>query len=483
MFLSLIRSFLARDSPGAKDREAMGRKKKAVAKPFWYAPAQDSVREAFSIAFLSRAWRACAVLRARCGRAGTLPRQSARAADSRGVAPRESARACSWGRLFSGNVALPAAIGCSWYCGTDRTFDDEVILVQHQRTKHFQCPTCHKKLTTATALKTHCLYVHKEEIHKVPNAKEGRDNFDFDIVGMDGVEAAEEALLDPSKRQKTGPAAAAPIAPPPHFVPGGGVGGAAQAAQMAQALAAQMGIPQPSAPYGGVPGMPGVSAPPGAAPPGSAPPGAAPPPVGSLQWQAMMAGRPPPPQPPQPPGFPGAPQPPPNPYAQPPPNPYAQPPPNPYGQPPNPYGQPPNPYGQPPNPYGQQPGTSQPQQPMQSHYPPPQPQGITNQPPQWGQPISSSHAPPTQGAANGGPPQQQYPGPPQYGSLPQYAGPPPPQQGGAPPPAHSAAPPPPGAAPAADAPQTNQVYLVFDDGELSMEEKRASLPRYSFSGS
>ena len=28
----------------------MGRKKKAVAKPFWYAPAQDAVRAAFSIA-------------------------------------------------------------------------------------------------------------------------------------------------------------------------------------------------------------------------------------------------------------------------------------------------------------------------------------------------------------------------------------------------------------------------------------------------
>ena len=68
MFLSLLRSFLARDSPGAKDSEAMGRKKKAVAKPFWYAPDQDAVREAFSIAFLSRAWRACAVLRVRCGR-------------------------------------------------------------------------------------------------------------------------------------------------------------------------------------------------------------------------------------------------------------------------------------------------------------------------------------------------------------------------------------------------------------------------------
>ena len=28
------------------------------------------------------------------------------------------------------------ATGGSWYCGTDRTFDDETILIQHQRTKH-----------------------------------------------------------------------------------------------------------------------------------------------------------------------------------------------------------------------------------------------------------------------------------------------------------------------------------------------------------
>ncbi|EKX54816.1 hypothetical protein GUITHDRAFT_63305, partial [Guillardia theta CCMP2712] len=75
-----------------------------------------------------------------------------------------------------------------WYCGPERTFDDETTLVQHQRTKHFQCNTCHKKLNTATALKTHCLYVHKEEITRVPNAKEGRDQFGFDVVGMDGVE-------------------------------------------------------------------------------------------------------------------------------------------------------------------------------------------------------------------------------------------------------------------------------------------------------
>lgn len=61
------------------------------------------------------------------------------------------------------------------------------LVVGVQRNKHFQCTTCHKKLTTATALKTHMLYVHKEEITAVPNAKPGRDDFNFDIIGMDNV--------------------------------------------------------------------------------------------------------------------------------------------------------------------------------------------------------------------------------------------------------------------------------------------------------
>lgn len=56
-----------------------------------------------------------------------------------------------------------------------------------QKNKHFQCGTCHKKLNTATALKTHCLYVHKEEITRVPNAKPGRDEFGYDVVGMAGM--------------------------------------------------------------------------------------------------------------------------------------------------------------------------------------------------------------------------------------------------------------------------------------------------------
>jgi hypothetical protein len=117
--------------------------------------------------------------------------------------------------------------------------------------------------------------VHKEEINRVPNAKEGKDTFDFDIVGMDGVADAEEAAevaADPSKKQKTGPTGIAPpppgIAPPPH--PYGGTAPAIPGmpqlpsnpyAQIAQQMAAQMGIPQPGMPFGGVPGLPGVPMP------------------------------------------------------------------------------------------------------------------------------------------------------------------------------------------------------------------------------
>lgn len=39
-----------------------------------------------------------------------------------------------------------------YYC--DRIFDDEAQLVQHQRSKHFKCPECPKKLNTAQARPT-----------------------------------------------------------------------------------------------------------------------------------------------------------------------------------------------------------------------------------------------------------------------------------------------------------------------------------------
>ncbi|KAJ7942835.1 protein SUPPRESSOR OF FRI 4-like [Quillaja saponaria] len=72
-----------------------------------------------------------------------------------------------------------------YYC--DREFDDEKILVQHQKAKHFKCHACHKKLSTASGMAIHVLQVHKETVDKVPNAKPGRDSTDIDIYGMQGI--------------------------------------------------------------------------------------------------------------------------------------------------------------------------------------------------------------------------------------------------------------------------------------------------------
>lgn len=52
-----------------------------------------------------------------------------------------------------------------WYC--NREFDDDKILVQHQKAKHFKCHICHKKLYTGPGLSIHCMQVHKEAIDKV----------------------------------------------------------------------------------------------------------------------------------------------------------------------------------------------------------------------------------------------------------------------------------------------------------------------------
>ncbi|KAL6971868.1 Protein SUPPRESSOR OF FRI 4 [Sarracenia purpurea var. burkii] len=72
-----------------------------------------------------------------------------------------------------------------YYC--DREFDDEKILVQHQKAKHFKCHVCHKKLSTAGGMVIHVLQVHKETVTKVPNAKPGRESTDIEIYGMQGI--------------------------------------------------------------------------------------------------------------------------------------------------------------------------------------------------------------------------------------------------------------------------------------------------------
>ncbi|KAL6844557.1 hypothetical protein ACP4OV_025216 [Aristida adscensionis] len=74
-----------------------------------------------------------------------------------------------------------------YYC--DREFDDEKILVQHQKAKHFKCHVCHKKLSTASGMAIHVLQVHKESVTKVPNAKPDRESTEIEIFGMQGIPA------------------------------------------------------------------------------------------------------------------------------------------------------------------------------------------------------------------------------------------------------------------------------------------------------
>lgn len=88
-----------------------------------------------------------------------------------------------------------------FYC--ERKFDDEKVLIQHQKAKHFKCHLCSKKLSTAGGLVVHVMQVHKETIKSIPNAKPDRESVDFEIYGMEGI--PEEFLPDSAKRMKTAP--------------------------------------------------------------------------------------------------------------------------------------------------------------------------------------------------------------------------------------------------------------------------------------
>lgn len=85
------------------------------------------------------------------------------------------------------------------YC--NREFDDEKILIQHQKAKHFKCHICHKKLYTGPGLSIHCMQVHKQTIDKVPNALPNRSNIEIEIYGMEGIPDQD---LKEHERQKGG---------------------------------------------------------------------------------------------------------------------------------------------------------------------------------------------------------------------------------------------------------------------------------------
>ena len=72
-----------------------------------------------------------------------------------------------------------------FYC--DREFDDEKVLLLHQKNKHFKCDYCSKKLSTCNGFLIHTSQVHKETVKSIPNAKPDRGSPDIDIFGMSGI--------------------------------------------------------------------------------------------------------------------------------------------------------------------------------------------------------------------------------------------------------------------------------------------------------
>ncbi|CDR94827.1 zinc finger protein 207, putative [Babesia bigemina] len=87
-----------------------------------------------------------------------------------------------------------------YFC--NREFDDEKVLIMHQKAKHFKCGECNRKLETANGLSVHMQQVHKVVQRKVPFALEGRDNISSIVQGMQGVpfDAIEEHQLKHQKK-------------------------------------------------------------------------------------------------------------------------------------------------------------------------------------------------------------------------------------------------------------------------------------------
>jgi len=81
-----------------------------------------------------------------------------------------------------------------WYC--EREFEDEKVLMQHQKAKHFKCNQCPRRLNTAGGLAVHIQQVHKLEVDQLPrieNALPGRDGYEVEIFGMEGIPAPDVA--------------------------------------------------------------------------------------------------------------------------------------------------------------------------------------------------------------------------------------------------------------------------------------------------
>jgi len=296
---------------------------------------------------------------------------------------------------------------------------DENDLILHQKNKHFKCLQCGKRLVSAKALSVHSLQVHKVTVRYIPDAKEGRDDPSWEIFGSQGIPAGMQRGQDPPKQ-------GAAMMPEGDMLPTTG----------------SMPLPYPP---------PDVMPPP--------PYGGAPPYYPHLHRHAPMAhfhgrGRPPPMRP-RPPGLGGPPIPP---YSRGPPGPYIPP----GAPPPRGYGPSPPPHMLPPYPHQHQ------------NFPrPPYPR-----PPMVGQGPPLRPGYPPLGTADG---QAQHPlsgGLPPHLVLPPPAGPPPPDTEDT---TALASERERAAAPPTVSHSNGGTEIIWAEDELSMEERRASLPKYSSS--
>ncbi|KAL3674392.1 hypothetical protein V7S43_000347 [Phytophthora oleae] len=109
-----------------------------------------------------------------------------------------------------------------YYC--DRNFDDERVLILHQKARHFKCPTCHKKLTTISGMSIHMQQVHKEILKSIPNAKPDKESADVEVYGMEGVPGTEGTAIKKPRLDAPGPPMLRgyPVqgVPPPPFIGG-----------------------------------------------------------------------------------------------------------------------------------------------------------------------------------------------------------------------------------------------------------------------
>ncbi|KAK7044257.1 hypothetical protein VNI00_007979 [Paramarasmius palmivorus] len=223
-----------------------------------------------------------------------------------------------------------------WYC--EREFEDEKVLMQHQKAKHFKCGMCPRRLNTAGGLAVHIQQVHKLEPDNLPrieNALPGRDGYEVEIFGMEGIPAPDVADYKRRKEIELGLAAGSISQPPPkrpktenrpltedelkaaleahkalmganteststQDASTGGVYGAPPQAYAAPPTSASPPVPAPAAPF---PPPPGASPPPPFMPP---PPGMMPgqPPFFPPPGMSGFPPGPPPPGFPMPPGFP-----------------------------------------------------------------------------------------------------------------------------------------------------------------------------------